>query len=115
MKLTIKKKIGKQTYTFIVEGKTLYDALTEANKLSFGDIDSCGICGSEHLVLGAHEAKGKFKYVDIKCLNYACRASLTFGRPQEDPETFCLRKTDAGVDKNGKRLKKDDWKAFQSK
>lgn len=113
MQLTIKKKIGKNTYTFIVEGKTLYDALMESNKLSFEDIDKCGLCGSDNLVLGAHEAKGKFKYVDIKCKNYTCRGSLTFGRPQEDPEAFYLRKEDSGKkDQEGKMIKQYAWKPF---
>ena len=114
MQLTIKKKIGKQSYTFIVEGKTLYDTLMESNKLSFGDVDKCGICGSDNLVLGAHEAKGKFKYVDIKCMNYGCRASLTFGKPQEDPDTYYLRKEDTGKkNEEGKPIKQYAWKAFE--
>ena len=114
MQLTIKKKIGKTTYTFIVEGKTLYDALMESNKLSFDDVEKCGICGGDDLVLGAHEAKGKFKYVDIKCKNYKCRASLTFGRPQEDPEAFYLRKEDTGnKTPEGKSIKQFAWKPFK--
>ena len=54
MQLSIKKKIGKNTYTFLVEGKTLYDVLMESNKLSFEDVEKCGLCGSDNIVLGAH-------------------------------------------------------------
>lgn len=111
---TIKKKIGKEVHTFIVQGETMYDVLMEAGKFSFGDIEKCGICGGENLLLGAHEAKGKFKYVDIKCQNYECRASLTFGRPQEDPSTFYLRKEDTGKkNEEGKAIKQYAWKPFK--
>ena len=113
MQLTIKKKIGRNSYTFIVEGKTLYDALMESNKLSFDDVEKCGICGGDNLVLGAHSATGGFKYVDIKCKNFKCRASLTFGKPKEDPDTFFLRKEDSGKKtQDGKIIKQYAWKEF---
>jgi len=114
MQLTIKKKVGKETYTFIVEGANLFETLMEANKLSFGNIDKCGLCGSENLILGAHEAKGKYKYVDIKCLNYDCRGSLTFGKREDDPDTYFLRKAETenkGAD--GKAIKQYAWKPFK--
>jgi hypothetical protein len=111
MQLTIKKKIGRDTHTFIVEGKNLHDLVMESKKLSFNNVENCGLCGSDNLVLDGRIAQNKFKYVDIKCLD--CRGSLTFGRPQEDPDTFYLRKTDTGKkDENGRSIKKYDWKEF---
>ena len=109
MQLTIKKKIGKETHTFIVEGKNLFEVVNEANKLSFGNVDKCGMCQGESLVLGAHLGKDKFEYVDIKCQNPECKASLTFGRRQDDNDIFFLRKEDV----NGGSGKQYSWKPFK--
>ena len=46
MQLFIKKQIGKQLYNFVVEGENLEQVLLENNKLSFEDVNHCGICGS---------------------------------------------------------------------
>lgn len=114
MQLTIKKKIGKETYTFIVEGQNLFETLMESNKLSFGNVEKCGLCGGDNLVLGAHLGKDKFKYADIKCLNYDCRASLTFGNRADDPNTYYLRKEDSDKKgQDGKIIKQYAWKPFK--
>jgi len=113
MQLTIKKKIGKDIHTFLVSGKNLHELAMEANKLSFGDVHKCGLCGSDNLVLGGRTAQGKYKYVDIKCQD--CHGALTFGRTKEDPDTFFLRKADAGTDAKGKPMKKFDWQKYDMK
>lgn len=106
MEQIIKKTIGSTVHTFVVSGKNLFDVVMESQKLSFPDVECCGLCGSDDLTLGAHhgtDGKGNkvYKYTDIKCGK--CRASLTFGQPKEDPDTFYLRKND----KND-----NDWKPF---
>ncbi len=108
MEQIIKKIIGNTVHTFVVSGENFYDVVTESQKLSFPDVECCGKCGSKDLVLGSHLGKDdkgnmSFKYVDIKCMNPDCRASLTFGQPKKDPNTFYLRKND----KN-----EYDWKPY---
>ena len=102
MKFNITKQIGKTKYTFQVEGQNLYDVITEGQKLSFNDVPKCGICGGDNLELDAHLAQGKYKYVSIKCKD--CRASLTLGQKQDDPNTYYLRRNED---------KKLDWKAYK--
>jgi len=89
MQLFIKKKIGKETYTFTVEGKNLHECVMESQKLSFGDIHNCGKCGKDNLILNARVAQG-FKYTEIKCLS--CKAQLVFGTPKAEVDTSYLRK-----------------------
>ena len=101
MEMFIKKEIGKSVYTFVVEGKNLYDMVTESQKLSFGNVKKCGCCGGDNLVLNARKAQDKFKYTEIKCIE--CKASLVFGQTQENPDVFYLRKNDK---------KEYDWKAY---
>jgi len=103
MELTIKKKIGKDSYTFIVSGKNLYELIMESQKLSFGNVDKCDICQSDNLILNGRLAQKKFKYAEVKCLN--CRASLVFGNTTEDPDVYYLRKNDA---------KQLAWKAYDN-
>lgn len=104
MEMILKKTIGKTNYTFVVQGKNLFDVVMESQKLSFGDVQKCGVCGKDSLVLSAHKAQDKFKYVEIRCLS--CKAQINFGQKQEDPDTFYLRKTED---------KKFDWKKFEEK
>ncbi len=101
----IKKKIGKETHSFSVEGDNFHEVVLASRNLSFGDVHKCGKCGHEDLELGAHVAKNRFKYVTIKCKNHACKAYLNFGQQQENPEIFYLR-TKEGEDKK----KVLDWK-----
>jgi hypothetical protein len=105
MQLFIKKKIGKETYTFTVEGKNLYECVQESQKLSFGNIDRCGCpgCDSDNLILNARLAQKKFKYVEIKCLS--CKGSLVFGATQENPDVYYLRRD--------KATKKYEWKEYR--
>ncbi len=103
MELFIKKKIGKELYTFTVEGKNLFECVLESQKLSFGNVDKCGICAGDNLILNARLAgPKKFKYVEIKCLS--CKGALVFGSMTEQPDTYYLRKD--------KETKKYDWKEY---
>lgn len=103
MHMTISKKIGKRTYHFKVNGTNLYEVVTESQKLSFNDVDICGMCKQDNLILNAREAKG-YKYTEIKCLNKDCGATLTFGRKKEDEDTFFLRRRED---------KQYDWKKYE--
>lgn len=105
-KMKIEKKIGKNIYEFFVEGENLHDAVMESKKLSFYDVNKCGICGSDDLTLDAHVAKNKFKYTTIKCGNKECKASVNFGTQTENPDIFYIRLRDK-ADGTGKEV---DWK-----
>ena len=99
MQMYIKKQIGKNPYTFVVEGKNLFEMVMESQKLSFPDVEKCGICGSNEIFLHARLAgeKNQFKYTEIRCKK--CKAQLQFGQTQEDPNVFYLRKVQQGENK----------------
>ncbi len=102
MKIYDKKKIGRRTYNIVGEGKNLWECVFELSTLSFGDVEKCGICGSDNLSLQAREAgKKKYEYVEIKC--WSCKAAVVFGKMQENSDIFYIRK-------NNK--KQPDWKAY---
>lgn len=110
MKIYDKKKIGRKIYTIVGEGNNLFECAYDLSKLSFDDVDSCGICKSDDLIIRARIAgKKKFQYVEIYC--NSCRASLVFGKMSEHPDTFFLRKVlvDPSQKKGPKKL---DWKPF---
>jgi len=102
MQIYLKKIFGDISYTFVAEGKNLFDAVMEAQNLSFKGVPCCGICGSKNLSLGAHIAQGKYKYVHVNCDD--CRARLTFGQRKDSPDTFFLRRN---------AQKEYDWQAYQ--
>lgn len=108
--MKVEKKIGKRTYEFTVQGENLYEAVMESKKLSFYDVHKCGCCGSDDLMLDAHLAQGKFKYVTVKCNNKDCRASLNFGSQTENPDVFYLKLRDK-ADGTGKE---QDWRQPQN-
>ena len=101
MKLNITKQIGRNKYIFQVDGQNLFEVVMQAQKLSFGDVPKCGICGGDNLELEAHVAQG-FEYTSVKCKD--CRASLTFGQKKDDKNTYYLRRNED---------KKLDWKAYK--
>jgi len=103
MKISNRKQIGKNVYTLTGEGDNLYEALMDLNKASFGDVSTCGSCGSDDLYLEAHLAQGKYKYHSIKCRK--CRASLTFGKREDDDNVSFLRRKEDGS---------YDWQEFKS-
>lgn len=93
----VKKKIGKDVHQFSVEGENLHDVVMTSKNLSFYDVDKCGKCGHDDLMLTAHVGKNKkgvptFKYTLIKCKK--CKAYLNFGQQQENPEVYYLRTKD---------------------
>lgn len=102
MKMTVTKKIGKNTYDFEFEGKNFYDVITESQKLSFNDVFKCGACGDDSLILNARKAQDKFKYTEIRCLK--CSATATFGQKQDDADVFYLRRNED---------KKIEWKKYE--
>jgi DNA-directed RNA polymerase subunit RPC12/RpoP len=109
----IKKKIGKEAHTFMVEGENFLEVMQQAQKLSFPDVYKCGNCGSDNLVLGYHKAQGKYDYITIRCRE--CRSSLNFGQQSEDKDTFYLK---TKKDDSGQMIKDDkgfpiyDWQQF---
>ena len=94
MQLFIYKQVGRNKYTFVVEGDNLFSTIMESRKLSFYDVPTCGKCNSDNLILTAHIAgkKDEFEYTEIRCLK--CGASLTFGQTKADKDVFFLRKND---------------------
>jgi len=105
MEMFVKKFVGKETYTFVVSGKSLHECLTEAKKISFYQISKCGLCGSDELYLTAYTTQEE-SYEYVKCICRECKASLTFGQPKKEPNTFYPRRDD-----NGKYV----WKKFEGK
>lgn len=115
----VKKKIGKEVHSFSVEGTNLFDVVMTSKNLSFGDVDKCGKCGHDDLMLSAHVGKNKagkpaFNYTLIKCKK--CKSYLNFGQQQENPEVYYLRTTeeknpDGSIKKNadGSVRKVLDW------
>ena len=106
--MKIEKKMGKRIYEFTVEGTNLHEAIIESKKLSFYDVDKCGLCSSDDLILDAHVAQEKFNYTTVKC--NSCKASLNFGQQLKNDDVFYL-KTRERSDGNGKEF---DWKPVQS-
>jgi len=97
MKYNITKQIGKNAHHFQVEGENFHEAVMEAQKLSFRDVEKCGLCESDNLYLSAYVTKeDKYEYVKIVCA--ACRASLTFGKSKDKKDTYFLRRNDRGLD-----------------
>jgi len=93
MKMNLNKKIGKRNYGFQFDGDDLWEVIMDSQHLSFGDVDKCGLCGSDDLKLFAYKTKEKgFKYAKVVC--NACRASVTLGQVKADPKTFYLHKNE---------------------
>ena len=100
-----KKKVGKDYVSFSAEGENLHEAVMASKKLSFEDIETCGICGSNNLELSAHVTPDEgHEYTYVRCK--ACRATLNFGQQKKDDTIFYFRT----VEKDGQKFY--DWKAF---
>ena len=107
-KIEIVKKVmlGKNALTMMVSGEDFHDTALESANLSFGDIDKCGICGSDDLTLGAHKTpKDSYVYAYVRCKK--CRATLNFG--EQKKASVVYYRTKAGAD--GK--KELDWMKFE--
>ena len=91
--MTVTKKIGKNSYQFQIEGANLFEMVIESKKLSFPDIDKCGICGGNDLRLDAYITKEKkYKYTVIRC---KCGAKVNFGLTTEG-DTYFLKRNEDG-------------------
>ena len=109
----IKKQIGKEAHTFMIEGEDFMDVIRKSQKLSFPNIYKCGVCGSDNLVLGYHKAQEEYEYITVRCRD--CKASINFGQQKKDKEMFYLRtKTDGDGNpmKDNKGFPVYDWKTF---
>jgi hypothetical protein len=106
----VRKRIGRDTHSFSVEGKNLHEVVMEAKKLSFGDIVSCGLCGHDDLELSAHVTEGDgYDYTYIRCKK--CKATLNFGQQKKNDDIYYLRTVEitSGPYKGQKGY---DWKPF---
>jgi DNA-directed RNA polymerase subunit RPC12/RpoP len=91
MQMTFNKTIGKNTYTFIVEGNNLFELVQESQKLGFYDVYKCGLCSSDKLGLRSYVTKDDgYEYVKVSCGE--CGAQVTFGKSKEVKDTYFLRK-----------------------
>lgn len=109
MQKSVRKRIGNEVHTFIIEGKTLFDVMKEESKLSFDDVDRCGLCGSQDLKLSCHTTKEEgHEYVHVNCKNPNCRARLNFGQQKKDSSVFYLK---TKQDQNGNSVY--DWQQFK--
>lgn len=95
LQLRVSKKIGREIYDFTVSGDNLHDVIMQREKLSFYNVDKCGVCGSDILTLTAYITKeDKFEYAKVLCLK--CKSSVTFGKKKQEPDVFFLRKNEQG-------------------
>ena len=102
MQLMSSRQVGKHKFTIVGQGENLYECQMDIQKASFPDVFECGKCKSDKLYLRAYKAKEKFEYLKIQCQD--CKASVTFGKTQEDPNVMFLRR-----DKNTHKL---DWQEY---
>ena len=102
LQLMVTKRIGRRQFHFTVQGKNLHETVAEYDRLSFQDVAACGLCGSDDLDLTSRVAQGKFKYTSIRCR--ACKGDLTFGKREDDDQTYFLRRKESG---------ELDWQAWQ--
>ncbi len=101
----VNKKIGNTIHQFGVEGDTLHQCLMNAKKLSFDDVEECGICGNKKLTLTAYVAQEKFDYVRIFCEE--CGGGINISNQLNDPSIVYLQQK-----KDSKELR---WEVFNKK
>ncbi len=104
----VSKKFGKKVYNFTVEGENFFDVVFNSKKLSFGDVEKCGLCQSDNLELSAHIAEDQYNYVCVKCI--ACKGTLNFGQQKKNKDIWYLTTREEG--ENDKKIKVLDWKPF---
>jgi len=93
MRLKVPKKFGKRTYQFEVDGDNLHSVIMESEKLSFPNVEKCGMCGGENLRIRAYVTeKDKYEYVKVEC--WDCKASLTFGKKKNEKDVYFLRRNE---------------------
>ena len=104
IEMILKKKVGKNAYTFVVSAPSFHEVVIESAKLSFGDVDKCGLCGSDDLHLNGHITKeDNFEYAYVRCKK--CAGTLNFGKQKKDSSVVYLRTKD-----DGKTL---DWMKYE--
>ena len=111
MKYYFKRKIGRETHTFVSEGDNLFEMVQDSKKISFDSIYKCGCCGSDNLKLDSHVAgEEQFEYVYVRCVE--CKATLNFGQQKKAKDIFYPRLRDSATEPGKKEL---DWKKFEPK
>lgn len=103
IEMVVKKKVGKTVYTFMLSAPSFHEVVIDSAKLSFGDIDNCGICNSDDLYLHGHVTKeDNYEYAYVRCKK--CKATLNFGKQKKDTSVVYL------TTKDDKSL---DWVKFE--
>ena len=100
--------VGKRRYTIWGNGNDPWEAFMDLENASIHSIKNCGLCESDNLVFRAYKAQGKYKYLQVRCL--ACKASLTCGNRQDNPNLYYYRR-----DKNDHSLQWEEYKESDSK
>lgn len=109
----IKKIIGKNTHTFIVNGDSFFEVVENAKNFSFPHVYKCGCCGSNNLQLGSHVTeKEGLEYTHITCLD--CKARLNFGQQKKSDVVYLRTKKndDGSVMKTEDGWPVYDWKSL---
>lgn len=88
MKKLVHKKIGENTHTFEVEGKNFFECQMQAQKLSFDNVDHCGLCQSSNLDLHGKTVNQEYEFISILCRD--CRGTLNLSRRRDDPSFYYL-------------------------
>ena len=87
----IKKKIGRETHAFVVNGDSMFEIVEGAKTFSFPDVYKCGNCGGDHLHLGSHVTKGdELQYTHITCKD--CKARVNFGQQKKSDVVYLRTK-----------------------
>jgi hypothetical protein len=104
VEMIVKKQMGKNTYTFMLSAPTFHEVVIESTKLSFGDVEKCGLCSSNDLYLHGHVTKeDNFEYAYVRCRQ--CAGTLNFGKQKKDTSVVYLR-----TKEDGKTL---DWMKYE--
>ena len=78
MKIQLNKKIGNETFQFIVDQKDAFDALTEISQLSSMP-DYCPLCKGNFVQLEMNKSKserGEFTFVYVRCKTCGAKAQV---------------------------------------
>ena len=108
VQMYLTKTTGKRKYTFVVTGDNAKSAIIESEKLSFDDVETCGVCGGDDLRLGGHVTKDDgFEYAYVRCKK--CRATLNMGTQKKNTDiNYWVTR-----EENGKTVL--DWMKYEPK